>query len=205
MTLILDGKKLCIMQSKFFAFLLATSGLLFCFAIKATAQTVWNPDHSIASSSGVYSYPYNTTPAALIEKYAPTIIPISPITYSWWSSSSPSSGFAPILGATSSSYTPPALTSASTTMYYYRMTTSPQYGSISSNIIKISVVSVNWEDINYIREHDVITTAQTSWTAIDQLTIGSKLQTTTYLDGLGRSIEKINKQTATPPSGSTTW
>ena len=93
----------------------------------------------------------------------------------------------------------------SVTAYYYRNTTSATLGTISSNTVKISVVSTGWEDVNYIREHDLLITGQSSWTAIDQLPIGLKLQTTTYLDGLGRSIEKVSKQTATPPSGSTIW
>jgi hypothetical protein len=44
-----------------------------------------------------------------------------------------------------------------------------------------------------------------TWTDIDQLPVGSKLQVTNYLDGLGRSVQQVSKQTATPASGSTIW
>src|SRR5262249_37875230 len=99
----------------------------------------------------------------------------------------------------SSSYSIPGPLSQNT--WYRRKTTYTANGAyIYSNTIKISVVSINWEDINYIREHDVLTTGITSGTSVDQLNIGQKLQTTTYLDGLGRSVEKVSRETATPPS-----
>ena len=176
----------------------------FSILTNVEAQQQWNPGHSVGTTSGIYSYAYNQTPNALVEIY-PAAIPNTGLTYQWYSSQTPTGVFSAISGATSSSYTPPALTSASVTTYYKRSSTVSPLGTIYSNILKISVVSVNWEDLNYIREHDVKTIAQTSWTAIDQLAIGSKLQTTTYLDGLGRSIEKISRQSATPPTGSNTW
>ena len=166
-------------------------------------QQIWNPGHSIGTQNGVYNYNYTQTPSALVEIY-PAAIPNTGLTYQWWSSTSPITGFLPIGGATSTSYSPPALTTTSLTTYYYRVTTSPTLGSITSNTIKIKVVSVNWEDVNYVREHDVLTTGLTTWTAIDQLPIGSKLQSTTYLDGLGRTIQQVGKQMATPASGGTT-
>lgn len=164
----------------------------------------WNPGHAIGTVNGVYNYNYTQIPAQLVEIF-PAAIPNTGLTYQWYSSTSAGSGFTPISGATSSSYSPPPLNASSVTTYYQRVTTGNFQAYIASNIIKIKVVSINWEDINYIREHDVLNTGLSSWTAIDQLQIGSKLQTTTYLDGLGRSIEKISKQTATPSSGSTTW
>ncbi len=57
-------------------------------------------------------------------------------------------------------------------------------------------MSTKWEDFNYIREHEILVAGQTDWKVIDQLPIGSKLQTTTYLDGLGRSVQKISRETA---------
>ena len=58
-----------------------------------------------------------------------------------------------------------------------------------SNTVKLELVSVKWENINYIREHDVLISGITTWQAVDNLAIGQKLQGTTYLDGLGRSLE----------------
>ena len=161
-----------------------------------SAQT-WNPNHSVGTINGVYNFSYSQTPTQLVEIYQ-AAFPNTGLTYQWESSIMPTTGFASISGATSTSYSIPGPLSQTT--YYRRKTTSGILGSIYSNIVKISVVSVNWEDINYIREHDVITTGITTSTAVDQLTIGQKLQTTTYLDGLGRSVEQVSRETATPPS-----
>lgn len=184
--------------------LLWITGVLFVSAKKGNAQFMWNPGHSIGTANGVYSYSNTQTPSPIME-LSPAAIPNFPALYQWWSSSYPTIGFSPIAGATSSSYSPPAITASSVTTYYYRVTTSPTLGSRASNTVKISVVSTNWEDINYIREHDVLDINNTTPAAVDVLPIGSKLQTTTYLDGLGRPVEKVGKQTATPSSGSSTW
>lgn len=168
---------------------------------KSYAQT-WNPEHKIGTASATYHFSYNQVPQQLIE-LAPAAVPNTGLSYQWESSSLPLSGFTNIAGATSSSYTFSAPLSA--TMYYRRKTTGST--SIYSNVVKIAVVSVNWEDVNYIREHDVNTINITSWTAVDQMTIGPKLQTTTYLDGLGRPIQKVSRETATPlpNSSSDVW
>ncbi|HEV8284264.1 MAG TPA: DUF6443 domain-containing protein, partial [Chitinophagaceae bacterium] len=170
---------------------------LACVSKNALAQ-FWNPSHAIGTIDGNYNFSYNQTPSQLVELF-PAAIPNTGLNYQWESSTLPTFGFTSISGATSSSYSPPALNVNSQTTYYRRKTSAGS-NFIYSNTIKISVVSVNWEDINYIREHNVLTTGITTWTAVDQLAIGSKLQTTTYLDGLGRSVETISRETATPPS-----
>jgi hypothetical protein len=190
-------------QKNFFLGLSLTILYLIVNAGDVSAQT-WNPDHSIGTATAQYNFAYNQTPAQLIEIY-PAGFPNTGFTYQWYSSVSPVIGFTAISGATATSYSPPALNVNSVTTYYYRKTTSATLGTINSNTVKISVVSIGWEDVNYVREHDVLITGQTSWTAVDQLPVGSKLQATTYLDGLGRSVEKVSRQTATPPSGSSTW
>jgi RHS repeat-associated protein len=191
-----------------FLILLSQIGL---FSI-ALSQPMWSPDHSVGTLNGVYNYPAGSISTQFVEVYSAALPSnTSGLSYQWYSNSSPLGTFTAINGATSSSYSVPSPFTATT--YYYRQTNSttalPLNGvltsSITSNIIKLSLASVNWEDINYVREHDVLITGQTIWNVIDQLPIGSKYQTTTYLDGLGRSIEKVSKQTATPPSGSNTW
>ena len=167
------------------------------------AQT-WNPNHSIGTINGVYNFSYNQTPSQLLEITAP-LTPNTGLTYQWESNTSPVFSSPTIVG-TATSYSPPALNVNSVTTYYRRRSTYTATGAyIYSNIIKISVVSVNWEDVNYIREHDVLKTGNTTWTGVDQLVIGDKLQTTTYLDGLGRNLEKISRETATPPTPTGTW
>jgi RHS repeat-associated core domain len=183
--------------------------LLLCFVVflgfhqLTTAQT-WNPTHAIASVNGVYSFSNSQIPSQLVELY-PAAIPNSGLAYQWEQSTTPISGFSAVPpGGTLSSYTFTA--PLTQTMYFRRKTMDPNHGwaFIYSNVLKISVVSQNWEDLNYIREHDVITTGITTWQAVDQLTIGSKLQSTTYLDGLGRQIQKVSRETAVPSSG-TLW
>jgi hypothetical protein len=180
---------------------------LLCVMMTMTSAQSWNPNHKTGTIDGKYNFPYNQAPSQLVEIY-PAAFPNTGLYYQWYSSTSPVSGFTAISGATASSYSPPALSTASVTTYYYRQTSFTPFPSnnfISSNTIKISVVSVNWEDLNYIRVHDVLNTGYTTWAAIDQLAIGVKLMTTTYLDGLGRNTEKVSAGTATPATGSTVW
>ncbi len=183
-----------------------------CGSSQVLQAQVWNPDHQIGSTSGTYYYSPGQTPAVLGEIYI-AVIPNELLNYQWYSSTSPTTGFLPISNATSPSYQPPIVTMTSVTTYYFRVTSSstamPLNGilvsSISSNIVKIKVVSQNWEDINYAREHEVLNIGMTTWEEVDTMQIGSKLQTTTYHDGLNRAVEKVSKQTATPPTGSNTW
>jgi Domain of unknown function (DUF6443) len=161
----------------------------------------WNPSHKIGTIDGVYNFSYNQTPSQLVEIF-PAAIPNTGLTYQWEQSTQPITGFTTISGATQSNYSIPSALSQTT---YYRRKTTSSGNYIYSNTIKISVVSVNWEDLNYVREHNVQVTAITSWTAVDQLAIGPKLQTTTYVDGLGRSTQKVSKETATPPTGVSLW
>jgi RHS repeat-associated protein len=191
------------MRTKYFTLLLLTGLALFIYNDSANAQS-WNPGHSIGTTSGVYNFSYNQVPAQFVEIY-PAAFPNTGLAYQWESSLYPTTGFAAITtNGTTTSYQVPAALSQTT--YFRRKTIYPSNSAyIYSNTIKITVVSVNWEDINYIREHDVITVGMTSWTAIDQLAIGSKLQTTSYLDGLGRQVEKVSRESATPASGVTQW
>jgi hypothetical protein len=166
----------------------------------ASSQS-WNPGHSIGTVNGVYHYTYSQTPAQLVE-VQPAGIPNTGLTYQWESSTSAGTGFTNISGATASNYTISGPLAQTT---YYRRKTTRAFETIYSNVVKIQVVSVNWEDLNYIREHVVTTTSVTTWTAVDQLAIGPKEQNTTYIDGMGRSIEKVSRETATPPGGGGLW
>ena len=172
---------------------------------KSSYSQVWNPAHAIGTQNGVNSYSYNQTPAQLVEIF-PAAIPNSGLAYQWEQSTLPLSGFTSIpQGGTWSNYTFPG--PLSQTMYFRRKTMDPNHGwaYIYSNTVKIAVVSQNWEDLNYVREHDVTTQGIITWQQVDQLSVGQKLQTTTYLDGLGRPIEKVSRETATPATSSGTW
>jgi RHS repeat-associated protein len=156
--------------------------------------------YDIATASGIYNFSYTQAPGNLIPVNAGNTGTV----YSWESSPTPLFDGTVTTVATTASYN---LSSPLAQTTYFRRKTSigsPVIAVVTSNVIKINVVSQNWEDINYIREHDILVTGETNWEAIDQLPIGSKLQTTTYLDGLGRLLEKVSRETATPPSG-TLW
>ena len=169
----------------------------------AQAQINWSPNYKIGTVDGVYNFSSAQTPSQLVYIY-PAIQPSETgCTYQWEQSSSPL--FTTYSNATGTSTgTSYSFTRAlSQTTYFRRKVTKSGWGFIYSNIIKISIVSANWEDINYIREHDILTTGITTFAQVDALAIGQKLQTTTYLDGLGRSVEKVSRETATATSG--TW
>jgi len=63
-------------------------------------------------------------------------------------------------------------------------------GSTSSSF---QLVSSDWENQNYIRVQDILIAGVTNWITIDNLPIGQKRERTTYLDGLGRPIQKLDK------------
>ena len=170
--------------------------------VRASGQLKVNPNHSIGTLSGKYHFSYEQTPEQLVEVSAPGF-PNTGFTYQWQSSLTPVGVFTPIPGATQSSYSPPQLEQ---TTYFQRVSTNESAGvTVISNVVKISVVSVNWEDKNYIREHDVTVSGITTWKQVDKLPIGQKFQTTSYLDGSGRSIQKVSRETATPAAGSSVW
>lgn len=166
---------------------------------------VWNPNHSIGMVSGNYYYTNAQTPEPIVEIY-PASYPNTGIQFQWESSATVNAADFTSLGvqAQQSSYTFSGPLSQTT--YYRRKTIGSLNGTyIYSNTIKVNVVSANWEDRNYLRKHDVLVKGVSSWQAVDQLTIGQKLQTTTYLDGLGRSIEKVSRETATPAQTGGLW
>ena len=172
------------------------------FIVVGSLAQTWNPGHKVGPVTGKYHFNYNQTPDQLVEIF-PAAIPNTGLVYQWEQAIQPVvDAFTPIPGATGSSYTFSAALSQTT---YYRRKASSGGNFIYSNVIKISVVSVNWEDLNYVREHDVLTTGIITWTSADQLAIGPKLQTTNYMDGLGRSVQQVSKETATPPVGLSLW
>jgi RHS repeat-associated protein len=88
---------------------------------------------------------------------------------------------------------------------YFRRVVSNYNGSVTSNVVKITLVSAYWENMNYIREHEILVPGITDFASADQLPTGQKLQSTTYLDGLGRSIQTVKRESGTPTRGSSQW
>jgi len=153
--------------------------------------SLYAQDHSIVSQYGKYSFSYNQVPEPLVS------LGTTPAGYAfqWESTTLPTGVFNTISGATSSTLTFSVVLAQ--TSFYRRKATSGAT-VIYSNIVKLELVSVNWENINYVREHNLLVPGQTDWKVIDQLPVGSKLQTTTYMDGLGRNLQTVSRETATP-------
>lgn len=179
--------------------------LLVCiifWGINGKVFSQWNPNYSIGTVTGKTDFSYNQTPDQLVEITPPLYTTGTALSYQWERSPTPDFAVITFIG-TQSSYTFSG--PLSETMYYRRKVTDASGNSIYSNIVRIQLVSVNWENINYIREHDLLKPGVTDWKTADQLPIGDKLQTTTYLDGLGRPLQKVSRETATPEQSGGLW
>ncbi len=69
--------------------------------------------------------------------------------------------------------------------------------------IALKYVSPWAENRNYIRVNTIAIPNVPNWYEADQLKIGDKFQQTTYLDGFGRAIQSVSKESAYMGSG--TW
>jgi hypothetical protein len=164
----------------------------------------WNPSHSVGTVSGNYNYQYGQTPDQLVEIF-PAAISTGSLQYQWQSSPTLNEGDFQAASGTNNQtgYSPGPLFQ---TTYYRRKTTYTPNGTfVYSNIVKLSLVSPNWENRNYIREYEVQVTGITTAQALDQLPMGQKTQITSYVDGLGRSVEEVSRETATPASPGGQW
>jgi RHS repeat-associated protein len=176
---------------------LRTSSIYFAFIVLCLLLInviVIGQNYNITPVNGNTKFNYNQIPENLVSVSAG----ITGVTFQWQKGPAPQDtfgdGFINIGGAVNETYSFPGSLSQST--FYRRVQTEGNGKKFYSNVIKIQVVSINWENINYVREHDVLIAGQTDWKTIDQLPIGSKLQTTTYMDGLGRPIQKVSRETA---------
>lgn len=166
------------------------------FALSATASAQFNY-FDIKTTTGRHAFAYNQVPENLV----PINAGIVATSYQWEQSSLPLDGFTAITGATGATYTFSAPLTQTT--YFRRKFIIGTIAPVGwySNIIKIEVVSVSWENLNYLREHDVLISGVTTWQGVDNLTIGEKFQTTTYLDGMERPVQTVSKEAATPSAG----
>ncbi len=165
--------------------------LLFCLPVHAQS-TLYN----IKSGNGVYEYSHLQTPGDLVALNTVGSI------FQWEESDSPVSGFTSITGATQSSlsFSGPL---DQTTWFRRKVTVGSDF--YYSNVVKLEVVSVNWENYNYVREHVVRVSGVSDWKVIDQMAVGDKLQTTKYMDGMGRHAETVSREMATPDNPNNLW
>ena len=169
--------------------------LTMIFTLRLSAQV--NP-YDIRPFNNKYVASHTEIPESLVPIDASYISSA----YQWESSTRPTDSFVAITGATSATYTFPAPLAQTT--YFRRKFRIGRVEQVYSNIIKIEVVSVNWEDVNYLREHTLQIPGHSDWKVIDELAIGPKMQTTSYFDGLDRTIQVVAREIGSP-IGSSTW
>lgn len=151
--------------------------------------------YNIRPFNNNFAFAFNQVPEQLV----PVNASLLATSYQWEKSTRPLDGFAAIPSATAASYT---FTAPLTQTTYFRRKYTIGSTVAYSNTLKIESVSTSWENLNYLRTHDLMVQGQSDWKIIDQLPIGEKMQTTVYMDGLGRPIQKVSKETAAPSVGS---
>lgn len=170
---------------------------LTCFATASVGQS---EEYDVIPVNAKYSFAHNQAPDQLV----PVHPSITGTSYQWEQSDSPFGVFANVAGSSTGASLSFGSPLARTT-YFRRKTMVSGGGSVYSNTIRYEVVSVNWEDRSYIRTHSVTVAGMTDWKVIDQLPTGSKIQQTDYLDGLGRPVQSVTREAATPLPGSSIW
>lgn len=177
------------MQKK--AYYIVFTVLLMCLAVGKSYGQGYDDITNVNGINGNYSFSLTEIPERLV-----SVNPdLGGTVWQWEQSDKPVTDFADISGEVNSILSFSAVLSG--TMYYRRRATRNGQ-TYYSNTIKYSLVSVNFENIRYIREHTILVAGETNWASIDQLPIGKKLMTTNYLDAFGRSVQKISTGTATP-------
>lgn len=170
--------------------LLCRQIFLFVFFMQAKGLLAQEVNNAIVPQYGNYSFSYAQVPEPLVSLGSTP----GGYTFQWESSTQPTAGFTAISGATSATLSFGAVLPQTT---FYRRRATQGATVIYSNLVKLQLVSVNWENYNYVREHTVLIPGQTDWKLIDALPIGSKLQTTAYSDGIGRKIQTVSREAAT--------
>lgn len=142
--------------------------------------------------------PYNSIPIITAKyagggEYAP-----SSLTYRWEKSTS--NGIWTTIGGNTAYY--PNLPITGTTKIR-RAVSNRSGATFYSNelIFTTTYVSPNHENLNYIRENTILKSGVENWEGADMLPIGEKVQSTTYLDGLGRPLQTVDKEVSSALNG----
>ena len=155
-------------------------------------------DFDVRSFSGVYSFTLAQTPGNIVSLNSAAV---SGSTFQWEWSTTVGGVYQSVVGATAENL---VFSSALTETRFYRRKAVKGGVTYYSNVVRYELVSAYWEDMNYIREHVVLKSGKTTWQQVDALVVGDKLVSTTYFDGLGRPVQTVAREAATPVSG-TTW
>lgn len=172
--------------------------ILCCLLVGNASLHAQDEAYNIRPFNNNFATAFNQIPEQLVPVNA-TLLATS---YQWEKSIRPLDGFAAISGATGASYT---FTAPITQNTYYRRKYTIGSAVAYSNVVKMESVSTTWENVNYVREQDIMVPGQSDWKVIDQLPIGQKRQNTLYIDGLGRPIQHVSKEAGTPLPGTTIW
>ena len=112
--------------------------LFLCFFVQRSFAQVNN---AVVPQNGNYSFSYNQVPEPLVSLVSTP----AGYTFQWESSTLPTTGFTAISGATGSTLSFSAVLPQTT---FFRRKATQGATVLTSNLIKLSVVSVNWENIN---------------------------------------------------------
>lgn len=105
-------------------------------------------------------------------------------------------------GATSATYTPTISTGAHEQSISVIVNSNAQCAiNPAKDTNYVEIASANWENQNYVRIHTVAARGITDWIQVDGLATGDKLQSTTYIDGLQRTIQTVLRQTSQQEGG----
>ncbi|TAD92949.1 MAG: hypothetical protein EAY75_01515, partial [Bacteroidetes bacterium] len=173
--------------------------LLLGFALLVCLQGIaQSATYDITPLNGKFAFNSTQVPDALVSVNNAANAGVT--SFQWQSSTQPVDGFSNIANGANLSFSA-ALTQ---TMFYRRIATVAGV-PYQSNTVKIELVSAGWEDLNYVRTHQVLVPGKLTWQQVDNLPIGEKLVSTTYMDGLGRPIQKLTTGVATPTLAGGTW
>ncbi|HEY4111129.1 DUF6443 domain-containing protein [Puia sp.] len=112
-----------------------------------------------------------------------------------------------VAGATSSTYTKTFTTGSEYQNLSVTMNSSVWCAiKPASSAAQYPIHLDDWENLNYVRIHEIRVPGVTEWQGVGSTVVGDKTETTIYYDGLGRPIQHVDREMATPdpasPNGS---
>lgn len=75
----------------------------------------------------------------------------------------------------------------------------------ASSTAQYPIHLADWENLNYIRVHEVHVAGVNDWIGVGATAMGDKTENTTYFDGVGRPIQHVDREAATPASPGGSW
>lgn len=171
--------------------------------VSATATTtcVTNSTASATAASSNFTVMPLTYPSLSLSQSTSPVLDGNPVTFTATPTGQGNNptyqweidGFT-VSGVSGPTYTPTITSGSDVQNVSVSMTstgTCPQNAAVANT--SFQVVSSDWENQNYIRVQDILVSGVSNFFGVDGLPIGQKRERTTYLDGLGRPIQKLDK------------